>query len=361
VSIKPTIACDCPVLPLPVLIREHIRVDAVFLGEIDHFEAGVLTVNAAELIEAGPEVIAVRVDVIPPGERTIACDTVLDFFPVAVKADGVVGSGLTRIADGVVMMVTATEADGTQAGEFGDSHGILSERIDSSACGVPDDDVWIVRVAVTLRDGVAKIRSGPHAAHLAADTVAQRLRTTLLAAPVEAVTRRDQLEEPRRSGGLRVVYAKMVMGQGAMHEKLLLPAEPYGVRGGRSIIDLGQGPVMLRVNEVVRSLPGSRSALQLGECERCEGCGAGGVQSTQAGLHADFHEYAATQVHHDPQLRLIRRPSADRINLSPGRTHRLARTWGKEREAYRLALITQPTAARPWLIRGMNALAVAQS
>jgi D-proline reductase (dithiol) PrdA len=237
VSIKPTIACECPVLPLPVLIREHIRVDSVLLGQIDHFEAGVLTVNAASEVDAGLEVVAVGVDVIAPGGRNVACDTVLDFFPIAVKADGAVGSGVTRIADGVVMMVTATEADGTQAGEFGDSHGILSERIDSSACGVPDDDVWIVRVAVTLRDGVAKIRSGPHAAHRAADTVAQRLRTTLLAAPTEAVTRRAEHEEPRRPGGLRVVYAKMVMGQGAMHEKLLLPAQPHGVRGGRSIIE----------------------------------------------------------------------------------------------------------------------------
>ena len=250
-NIKPTIACDCAVLPLPVLIRDHLRVDSVCLGEIDHLAAAVLTVNAAASVEGGSEVIAVRVDVIAPGERNVACDTVLDFFPIAAKTDGAVGSGVTRIADGVVMMVTATEANGTQAGEFGDSHGILSERIDSSACGVPDDDVWIVRVAVTLRDGVAKIRSGPHAAHRAADTVAQRLRTTLLAAPNEAVTRRDEFEEPRRPGGLRVVYAKMVMGQGAMHEKLILPAEPYGVRGGRSIIDLGQGPVMLRVNEVL--------------------------------------------------------------------------------------------------------------
>ena len=250
-SIKPTIACDCPVLPLPVLIREHVQVDSVRLGDIDHFAAGVLTVNAADEIKAGPEVIAVSVDVVAPGERNVACDTVLDFFPIAVKVEGVVGSGVTRIADGVVMMVTAVDSDGTQAGEFGDSHGILAERIDSSACGVPDDDVWIVRVAVTLREGVTKIRSGPHAAHRAADAVAQRLRTTLLAAPIGSVSHRDELEEPRRPGGLRVVYAKMVMGQGAMHEKLLLPAEPSGVRGGRSIIDLGQGPVMLRVNEVL--------------------------------------------------------------------------------------------------------------
>jgi D-proline reductase (dithiol) PrdA len=251
VSIKPTIACACPVLPLPVLIREHVRVESVRPGDIDHLAAGVLTVNAAPEVATSPEVIAVKVDVIAPGQRNVACDTVLDFFPIAVKAEGVIGSGVTRIADGVVMMVTAVESDGTQAGEFGDSHGVLSERIDSSACGVPDDDVWIVRVAVTLRDGVAKVRSGPYAAHRAADLVAQRLRTTLLAAPLGAVSRRDELEEPRRPGGLRVVYAKMVMGQGAMHEKLLLPAEPHGVRGGRSIIDLGQGPVMLRVNEVL--------------------------------------------------------------------------------------------------------------
>jgi D-proline reductase (dithiol) PrdA len=249
--IQPTIACDCPVLPLPMLFREHLRVDSVCVGDVDHLAAGILTVNSAVEVDSSPDVVAVSVDVIAPRERNVASDTVLDFFPVAVKVEGVVGSGVTRIADGVVMMVTARESDGTQAGEFGDSHGILSERIDSSACGVPDDDVWIIRVAVTLREGVAKIRSGPHAAHRVADVVAQRLRATLLAAPVESVSHREEIAEPRRPGGLRVVYAKMVMGQGAMHEKLLLPDQPHGVRGGRSIIDLGQGPVMLRVNEVL--------------------------------------------------------------------------------------------------------------
>ena len=125
-SIKPTIACDCPVLPLPVLIREHLRVDSVCLGEIDQFGGRGPDRERGAEVDAGPEVIAVSVDVIAPGERNVACDTVLDFFPIAVKVDGVVGSGVTRIADGVVMMVTAIEADGTQAGEFGDSHGILS-------------------------------------------------------------------------------------------------------------------------------------------------------------------------------------------------------------------------------------------
>lgn len=96
--IKPTIACDCPVLPLPVLIREHIRVDEACLGDLDHFAGAVLTVNTADVIDAGPDVIAVSVDVVAPGERNVVCDTVLDFFPIAVKVEGVVGSGVTRIA-----------------------------------------------------------------------------------------------------------------------------------------------------------------------------------------------------------------------------------------------------------------------
>ena len=250
-SSGPTIACDCPVLPLPILVREHVAVHMVREGDAEGFVGGVLTVDPTVAVDTGLEVVAVSVDVIAPGERRIPTDTVLDFFPLAAKVDGAVGSGVTRVADGVMMMVTAREADGTQAGEFGDSHGVLADRIDSTSSGVPDDDVWIVRVAVTLRNGVAKVRSGPLAAHRAADVVAQRLRRALLAAPVEAVTGREELEEPRRPGGLRVVYAKMVMGQGAMHEKLLLPTEPYGVHGGRSIIDLGQGPVMLRVNEAL--------------------------------------------------------------------------------------------------------------
>jgi hypothetical protein len=99
VSIKPTIACDCPVLPLPVLIREHIQVDSVTLGEIDHFGAGVLTVNATASVEGGSEVIAVSVDAIAPGERNVACDTVLD-FPDRGQADGVVG----RVSRGSLMV-----------------------------------------------------------------------------------------------------------------------------------------------------------------------------------------------------------------------------------------------------------------
>jgi D-proline reductase (dithiol) PrdA len=103
---------------------------------------------------------------------------------------------------------------------------------------------------VTLRDGAARERRGPIAAHRAADKVAERVREALRDAPASDVESAVVWEEPRRPQGLRVLYAKMVMGQGAMHEKLLLPREPAGVEAGRSIIDLCHGPVMLRTYEI---------------------------------------------------------------------------------------------------------------
>jgi D-proline reductase (dithiol) PrdA len=212
---------------------------------------GVLTIGARVPDLAGvPLVLAAAVDVIAPGGRDVACDTILDVAPLATKVEGRLGSGVTRLASGVVLVLTARDAAGVQAGEFGDSHGVLSERMDAIACGTPDVDDWIVRVSVVLEAGTTKERRGPLAAHRVADRVADAIRSALRDASPDDVVAGPTLEEPRRRGRLRVLYAKMVMGQGAMHEKLLLPAEPGGVEGGRSIIDLGQGPVLLRVNEL---------------------------------------------------------------------------------------------------------------
>ncbi len=245
------IACDCPVLPLPSL-----RIDRVPIHEVDaaggsSCVGGVLTIGAQAPDLGGiPLVLAASVDVIAPGRRDIACDTILDVAPLATKVEGRLGSGVTRLASGVVLVLTARDADGVQAGEFGDSHGVLSERMDAVACGTPDPDDWIVRVSVVLEAGTTKERRGPLAAHRVADRVADGIRNALRDAAPSDVETGPTLEEPRRRGGLRVLYAKLVMGQGAMHEKLLLPLEPAGVEGGRSIIDLGQGPVLLRANEL---------------------------------------------------------------------------------------------------------------
>ena len=62
----------------------------------------------------------------------------------------------------------------------------------------------------------------------------------------EVVTLRDY----RRPGKPRVVYVKEIMGQGAMHDNIILPEEPCGYAGGRANVDLGNIPIFLTANEV---------------------------------------------------------------------------------------------------------------
>jgi D-proline reductase (dithiol) PrdA len=253
------IACDCPVLPLPALRIDRVPVERVVTGDVTALAGGTLTLDAAPPATADlASVVAATVDVIAPERRDVACDAILDVVPLAAKLDGRLGAGVTRLADGVVLVLTGRDEAGAQAGEFGDSSGVLGERLHAGACGTPGPADWIVRVHVVLETGSTKERRGPLGAHRAAERVAERVRAALRAVPASEVTAGEVLQEPRRRGGLRVLYAKLVMGQGAMHEKVLLPDEPAGLAGGRSIVDLGQGPLYLRANELrdgaIRSL-----------------------------------------------------------------------------------------------------------
>lgn len=239
--------CDCEVLPPPALVQEFVPVREVAFGERTELRDGTLTVagNVSADI-AVPLVTSVVVDVVAPGERDVRTDTVLDAVPLAVKVEGGLGEGVTRLATGVVLVVTGVDADGTQLGEAGNSAGVLSERMSDAAPGTPDPGDWIIRIAVTIEAGRRMERPGPAAAHQAADVVADRLRRALLDAPPSD---RRTFEEPSGPGP-RVALVKLVMGQGAMHENLVFPAEPGGVRGAVSLIDLGNLPQQLRVNEV---------------------------------------------------------------------------------------------------------------
>jgi D-proline reductase (dithiol) PrdA len=90
-----------------------------------------LDLTAPELADA--VVVEVSIDVIPPDGRDLTCDSILDVAPLATKTAGAIGSGTTRVAIGLVLLITAREEAGRQAGEFGDSSGILSQRLDNAA------------------------------------------------------------------------------------------------------------------------------------------------------------------------------------------------------------------------------------
>ena len=75
-------------------------------------------------------------------------------------------------------------------------------------------------------------RPGPLAAHTATDVITQEIREALKAVEDETlVVNEETFNQYRRPGKKKVVIVKEIMGQGAMHDNLILPVEPVGVLG----------------------------------------------------------------------------------------------------------------------------------
>ena len=93
------------------------------------------------------------------------------------------------------------------------------------------------------------LRRGPFAAHAAQDAVVQAIRN-VLKLTTEPVARQEVCRDVRKAGRPRVVLIKEIMGQGAMHDNVLCPLEPAGIKGGQKNVDLGNVPVMMTPNQV---------------------------------------------------------------------------------------------------------------
>jgi D-proline reductase (dithiol) PrdA len=237
---------------LRTLTHKRYAVKSVEIGERTGFSSGVLTVDAS-LPEAAraavPLIKKVEMDVIRPERRHLYTDTIMDVMPVAVKRSGKIGEGETAVLDGVVFCLTGTDENGVQVHEFGSSEGYLDEKIAFGRPGAPDETDIIVRVNVILAANTGMERRGPLAAHTACDFIIQSIRD-VMRDTTEPASSETIHREIRRPGLPRVVLVKEIMGQGAMHDNILLPNEPAGVSGGQKNVDLGNVPVMLSANEV---------------------------------------------------------------------------------------------------------------
>jgi D-proline reductase (dithiol) PrdA len=234
------------------LTHKFYAVRSVVIGERTAFASGVLTIDG-RLTEtaraADPLVKKVEIDVIMPGGRHVYTNTMMDVMPVAVKRAGKIGEGETAVLDGVVFCLTGMDENGVQVHEFGSSEGYLDEKTAFGRPGAPDADDIIVRVNVVIEANTGMERRGPLAAHTACDAVVQSVRDAIRTT-AELEASETVYRGVRRRGLPRVVLVKEIMGQGAMHDNILLPNEPAGVAGGQKNVDLGNVPVMLSANEV---------------------------------------------------------------------------------------------------------------
>ena len=166
-----------------------------------------------------------KLDVIHPNERHQYTETIMDVCPIATKVEGELGSGITKVADGVVFMLTGVDEDGVQVHEFGSSEGYLDEKMYFGHPGCADENDIIIRCHVVIQRLSGMTRPGPFAAHKCQDYVIQAVRDQLKKYDGEIV-REEICEDVRRPGNPRVVLVKEIMGQGAMHDNVICPTEP---------------------------------------------------------------------------------------------------------------------------------------
>ena len=213
---------------------------------------GEMRVSKAALPALVAQMDAIRsidVRIIRPHEHGQWTDTILDVVPISTKALGEIGSGITHTLTGVCAMLTAVDTEGKQCHEFGSSEGILEERLMLDRPGTPATGDVIIAFDVTLEAGMGQERCGPFQAHLALDRFLQPYREQMKAFDGRLSSARAEFHDVARPGKKRVVIIREIAGQGAMYDMQLFPREPGGVEGGRSIIDMGNMPVLVTPNE----------------------------------------------------------------------------------------------------------------
>lgn len=236
------------------LTKRYYSVKEVRLTDHTSYGDGVLCIDEGVLEKAAacnPLVKEVTMDVVTPENRHVYSNTVMDVIPVAAKAEGRLGEGVTNVLGGVVFVLTGMDEAGVQIHEFGSCEGFLDEKIRYGRPGSPDENDIMVRVDVRIERGTGMERRGPFAAHCACDTVVEEIRARIRSLPSETPEKEETFSDVRRTGRPRVVLVKEIMGQGAMHDNLLMPNEPCGIAGGRKNVDLGNIPLVLSANEVL--------------------------------------------------------------------------------------------------------------
>ena len=239
------------------LHTKHYKIDKVEFGEKTEIKGTTLVLRTAEDLckeaaESEALVESVKLEIITPEQYDTYSETIMDVQPIAVKEEGEIGHGTTRELKGVVMVLTGTDANGVQIGEFGSSEGELERNIMWGRPGAPDKGEIFIKGQVTIKAGANMERPGPLAAHKAFDHITEEIRKALKELDDESlVVGNINIEQYRHPGNKKVLIVKEIMGQGAMHDNLILPVEPVGTLGAKPNVDLGNLPVMLAPTEIL--------------------------------------------------------------------------------------------------------------
>lgn len=202
-----------------------------------------------EIRQNEPLIKDIKIQIIQPGEYDREINTIMDIVPISTKVLGKIGEGITHTLTGTLLMLTGADEEGNQMHEFGSSNGNMREKIIFNRAGTPKSTDIIIHLDVILEKGHEFDRKLPNAIFKASDLFLNEIREVLKIKDGRESDETYEFYDKIRPNAKKVILLKQIAGQGAMYDNLILPNEPSGFIGGRSIIDLGNVPIVLSPNE----------------------------------------------------------------------------------------------------------------
>ncbi|MBS4982215.1 MAG: proline reductase cluster protein PrdD [Lachnospiraceae bacterium] len=203
-----------------------------FAGQADH-----------EMIER------IHIRIVHPDQYRERTNSIMDVIPISTKVLGEIGEGVTHTVTGAYVLLTGVDVDGIQTAEFGSSEGVIEKQIAWGKAGTPERGDDLILFEVTFCAGKGQDREAVTRAHILCDEFIRQYRECLKKLRGESCTNRREFYDMERPGKKKVVIIKQVAGQGAMYDMQLFAKEPSGMSGGRSIIDMGNMPIVVTPNE----------------------------------------------------------------------------------------------------------------
>jgi D-proline reductase (dithiol) PrdD len=234
------------------LVIKTFHIKKVEFATKTYIENGILYIEEGieRKIQVDKSLISnVKINIITPNKHDVFINSIMDFSPIATKVLGRMGEGITHVLTGVNVMLTGMDQDGIQVAEFGSSEGILKDQVVFDRAGTPLKNDILIHVDVTLKSGKGSSRPRPMSAHEACDKIIQEIRNYLKKINGRLCNEKYEYFDKIKRGKKKVVIVKQVAGQGAMYDTGLFGREPGGFLGCRSIIDMGNVPMILSPNE----------------------------------------------------------------------------------------------------------------
>lgn len=239
---------------LEKLIRYSKDISEIKLGNKNQIIADSLILNIEELLDISYNediVSKVNIKIISPDQKDIFTHTKLDFFPIATKKSGILGTGETIELNGICTMLTAFEENtGYEPCNMGSSEGILKQKVVFDKIGTPKNTNYIINIEVIIKEGRAMKADGIIEAYKISDKISQKIRNLLKNIDTSRLNAKT-FYNLKKDSALKLAIIKVVSGYGCMYDTFLKATEPCGIIGATNIRQMDNMPFLLTANEVM--------------------------------------------------------------------------------------------------------------